>query len=39
MLQIFIKKEWMDKKLYEKLYSEAEEINKMISGLINSIQN
>jgi len=29
----------LDQKLYEKLYSEAEEINKMISGLINSIQN
>ena len=39
MLQIFIKKEWLGKQLYEKLYSEAEEINKMISGLINSIQN
>jgi len=39
MLQIFIKKKWLDQKLYEKLYSEAVEINKMISGSINSIQN
>ena len=38
MLQIFKKKKWLDQKRYEKLYSEAEEINKMLSGLINSIK-
>jgi four helix bundle protein len=39
MLQIFLKKQWLDQQLYGKLYSQAEEINKMLSGLINSIQN
>ena len=39
MLQIFRKKYWLDKEYYQKLYLEAEEINKMISGLISSIQN
>ncbi len=38
MLQIFIRKKWLDQKLYEKLYLEAEEINKMISGSINAIK-
>ncbi|OQX91813.1 MAG: four helix bundle protein [candidate division Zixibacteria bacterium 4484_95] len=39
MLHIFYKKNWLNGAHYEGLYSEAEEINKMISGLINSIQN
>ena len=39
MLQIFRKKHWLDKEYFQKLYLEAEEINKMISGLISSIQN
>ena len=39
MRQIFRKKHWLDKEYYQKLYLEAEEINKMISGLISSIQN
>ena len=38
MLQIFKKKHWLDKEYYKKLYREAEEINKMISGLIRSIK-
>jgi len=37
MLQIFLKKNWLDKDLYGKIYSEAQEINKMLSGLINSL--
>jgi four helix bundle protein len=37
-LQIFKKLKWLDEKLYKNLYSEAEEINKMLSGLINSIK-
>ena len=39
MLQIFLKKNWLGQTYYEKLYSEAEEINKMLSGLINSISD
>ena len=38
MLQILKKKKWIRNKPYEKLYSEANEINRMISGLINSIK-
>jgi len=38
MLQIFGKKHWLDKEYYQKLYLEAEEINKMISGLISAIK-
>ena len=37
MLQIFLKKKWLDKETYERIYSDAEEINKMLSGLINSL--
>jgi len=39
MLQIFRTKNWLGEAYYEKLYFEAEEISKMISGLISSIQN
>jgi four helix bundle protein len=38
MLQIFKKKTWLELSAYQKLYSEAEEISKMLSGLINSIK-
>jgi len=38
MLQIFRKKHWLDKKYYDQLYSESEEINKMLAGLISSIK-
>jgi len=38
MLQIFRKKHWLDKEYFQKLYLEAEEINKMISGLISAIK-
>jgi len=37
MLQIFKAKKWLNEKLYKELYAEAEEINKMVSGLIKSI--
>ena len=38
MLQIFLKKKWIDRNLFSKLYKESEEINKMLSGLINSLK-
>ena len=38
MLQIFKKKRWLGEKAYQTLYLEAEEMNKMLSGLINSIK-
>ena len=37
MLQIFLKKNWLEKDCYIKVYSEAQEISKMLSGLINSL--
>ena len=37
VLQIFKKKGWLNEELYLRLYSDAVEINKMISGLIKSI--
>ena len=39
MLQIFVKKKWLQQKTYTKLYSDAEEINRMLSGLITSIKD
>jgi four helix bundle protein len=36
-LQIFRKKSWLSNQAYEKLHSDAEEINKMLSELINSL--
>jgi four helix bundle protein len=36
-LQIFHKLKWLNGRPFKKLYLEAEEINKMLSGLINSI--
>ena len=38
MLQVFKLLTWLDEKDYEALYNEAEEINKMLSGLIKSIR-
>jgi four helix bundle protein len=38
MLQIFRRKKWLSQASYQKLYSAAEEISKMLSGLINSIR-
>ena len=38
MLQILHKKAWLDKTTYSKAYGEAEEIGKMLSGLINSLK-
>jgi four helix bundle protein len=37
MLQIFLKKNWLNKGDYQKLYEESEEINKMLSGLIKTL--
>jgi four helix bundle protein len=37
-LKIFEKLNWLSRKKYESLYSEAEEINRMLSGLINAIR-
>lgn len=37
MLQIFMKMNWLSETSYNELYAEAQEINKMISGLINSL--
>ena len=37
-LQIFKKLKWLKEESYQNLYAEAEEINKMLSGLINSIK-
>ena len=39
MLQIFRKKNWLRQATYNTLYSEAQEINKMLSGLISSIRD
>ena len=36
-LQIFGRLKWLDEKSFKPLYLEAEEINRMLSGLINSI--
>lgn len=38
MLQIFRAKSWLGEGEYVELYAEAEEINRMISGLINSLK-
>ena len=38
MLKIFNKMNWLDDNSYKRLYSEAIEINKMLSGLINSLK-
>jgi len=37
MLALFKRKNWLGEKSYDKLVNEAVEINKMLSGLINSI--
>ena len=37
MLQVFKKKKWLTDENYKQLYSEADEINRMLAGLINSI--
>ena len=37
VLQIFKKKGWLNEESYLRLYSDTVEINKMISGLIKSI--
>ena len=38
MLQIFLKKKWIGNGLFAELYTKGEEINKMLSGLINSLK-
>ena len=37
-LQVFLKLKWLNEVSFKSLYNEAEEINKMLSGLINSIK-
>jgi four helix bundle protein len=37
-LQIFLKLKWLSEVSFRSLYIEAEEINRMLSGLINSIK-
>jgi four helix bundle protein len=37
MLKIFRRKNWLEEGKYDILYADAEEINKMLSGLINSL--
>lgn len=37
MLQIMLKKKWIKHDAYQKIYADAEEISKMLSGLINSL--
>ena len=37
-LQIFLKLKWLNEVSFRSLYIEAEEINKMLSGLINSVE-
>jgi len=37
-LQIFRRLNWLNEKSFKSLYFEAEEINKMLAGLINSIK-
>jgi four helix bundle protein len=37
-LQIFKKLKWLNEESYMSLYGEAEEINKMLSGLLKSIK-
>jgi four helix bundle protein len=37
MLQVFLKKRWLLQERSDGLYAEAEEINKMLSGLIHSL--
>jgi four helix bundle protein len=39
MLKIFAKKQWMDRQTYEDLYGKAEEINRMLSGLVNFLKS
>ena len=38
MLQIFKRKTWLKEEKFCKIYEDAEEISKMISGLVNSIR-
>jgi four helix bundle protein len=37
MLKIFTQRNWFSKAKYQALYAQAEEINRMLSGLINSL--
>lgn len=37
LLQILLKLQWIDIKSYQNIYADAEEISKMLSGLISSI--
>jgi four helix bundle protein len=37
MLEIFKRKKWMKNEAHDELYRQADEINRMLSGLINSV--
>jgi four helix bundle protein len=37
ILEIFKRKEWTKKEVHDELYRQADEINRMLSGLINSV--
>jgi four helix bundle protein len=37
MLEIFKRKKWLKKEVHDDLYEKADEINRMLSGLINSL--
>jgi four helix bundle protein len=37
MLEIFKRKKWMKKEVHDELYQQADQINRMLSGLINSV--
>jgi four helix bundle protein len=37
MLEIFKRKKWMNKETHDELYQQADQINRMLSGLINSV--
>ena len=37
LLQIMLKLQWIDLESYQNIYADAEEISKMLSGLISSI--
>ena len=38
MLKIFKRKHWLEEATFDRLYAEADEINRMLSGLIGSLK-
>lgn len=39
MTDIFKRKKWLEEEAYDKLYEHADEINRMLSGLITSLRH